>query len=94
MVFQNEIGHLLNFLILSLILSFVLFLLTWFISNKSFDKEKLSSYECGFEPFNDTKNGLNIHFYRVAVVFLIFDLEIILSYPWAINPRSLGVLGF
>ena len=46
------------------------------------DREKGSSYECGFEPFEDARTNFNIHFYIVGILFLIFDLEIAFLYPW------------
>lgn len=58
------------------------------------DKEKLSSYECGFEPFGDARMKFDIRFYLVAILFIIFDLEIIFLFPWAISFSSIGWFGF
>jgi NADH-quinone oxidoreductase subunit N len=73
-------------LIIVAILSIIL-LLIFFISWTSFykDGEKLSSYECGFEPFEDARNIFEIQFYLIAIIFLVFDLEIIFLYTWSFN---------
>jgi NADH-quinone oxidoreductase subunit A len=56
--------------------------------------EKLSAYECGFEPFSAGSGAFDVHFYIVGVLFIIFDLEVIFLYPWAVNLSALGVSGF
>lgn len=58
------------------------------------DTEKLSSYECGFDPFGDARNPFNIHFYLVGILFIIFDLEITYLFPWAVSLDLLGVWGY
>ena len=58
------------------------------------DPEKLSAYECGFEPFDDSRMEFDVRFYLVAILFIIFDLEIAFLFPWAISLGSLGALGF
>jgi NADH-quinone oxidoreductase subunit A len=57
------------------------------------DKEKLSAYECGFEPFDDARRKFDIRFYLVAILFIIFDLEVAFLFPWAISLNETGVLG-
>ena len=56
--------------------------------------EKLSIYECGFEPFEDARNIFDVKFYIVALLFIIFDLEIAFLFPWAVSLGSIGILGF
>jgi NADH-quinone oxidoreductase subunit A len=56
--------------------------------------EKLSPYECGFEPFSAGSGAFDVHFYIVGVLFIIFDLEIVFLYPWAVNLSVLGISGF
>ena len=56
--------------------------------------EKLSTYECGFEPFDDTRRRFDVRFYLVAILFIIFDLEVAFLFPWAISLSNLGSLGF
>lgn len=58
------------------------------------DKEKLSKYECGFEPFEDARIKFDIRFYLVAILFIIFDLEIAFLFPWAVALKEIGMAGF
>ena len=58
------------------------------------DAEKLSTYECGFEPFQDARGKFDIQFYLVAILFIIFDLEIAFLFPWAISLGEIGEFGF
>jgi NADH-quinone oxidoreductase subunit A len=55
---------------------------------------KLSPYECGFEPVGGAPRNFNIKFYLIAILFVIFDLEIALLFPWALNIKALGVVGY
>ena len=56
--------------------------------------EKLSSYECGFEAFDDARRKFDVRFYLVAILFIIFDLEVAFLFPWAITLADIGVFGF
>jgi NADH-quinone oxidoreductase subunit A len=56
--------------------------------------EKLSTYECGFEPFDDTRRRVDVRFYLVAILFIIFDLEVAFLFPWAIALGEIGWFGF
>lgn len=58
------------------------------------DSEKLSTYECGFEPFDDTRRRFDVRFYLVAILFIIFDLEVAFLFPWAVALGGIGWLGF
>ncbi len=58
------------------------------------DAEKLSPYECGFAPFNDARRQFDVRFYLVAILFIIFDLEVAFLFPWAVSLGSIGLLGF
>ena len=58
------------------------------------DAEKLSAYECGFEAFDDSRMEFDVRFYLVAILFIIFDLEIAFLFPWAISLGNIGLLGF
>lgn len=70
------------YLVISIFLSFLLYALPYLLSYQSIvGGEKLSSYECGFEPFNDSKGQFNVHFYIVGILFIIFDLEIVFLVP-------------
>lgn len=58
------------------------------------DNEKTSSYECGFEPFGDARGKFDVRFYLVAILFIIFDLEVAFLFPWAVSLGEIGVFGF
>jgi len=66
---------------ISLMIAFILLFLSYSIAIQRPDSEKLSSYECGFEPFEDARNRFDVRFYIVAILFLIFDLEVIYLFP-------------
>ncbi|MFO7305288.1 MAG: NADH-quinone oxidoreductase subunit A [Gammaproteobacteria bacterium] len=57
------------------------------------DKEKLSAYECGFEAFSDSRARFDVRYYLVAILFIVFDLEIAFLFPWAVSLRSTGMVG-
>jgi NADH-quinone oxidoreductase subunit A len=56
--------------------------------------EKLSAYECGFEAFDDARRKFDVRFYLVAILFIIFDLEVAFLFPWAVSLSEIGVFGF
>jgi len=58
------------------------------------DSEKLSAYECGFEAFDDARNKFDVRFYLVAILFIIFDLEVAFLFPWAVSLKTIGMFGF
>jgi NADH-quinone oxidoreductase subunit A len=58
------------------------------------DSEKLSPYECGFEPFADARSKFDVRYYLVAILFIIFDLEVAFLFPWAVALGKIGVFGF
>ena len=82
------------FLILALGLSCAFVVINFILSPKRPDPEKLSAYECVFEPFVDSRMEFDVRFYLVAILFIIFDLEIAFLFPWAISLGSIGLLGF
>ena len=82
------------FLAIALVLSFGFIVLNFMFSPKKPDPEKLSAYECGFEPFSDSRMKFDVRFYLVAILFIIFDLEIAFLFPWAISLGNIGFLGF
>ena len=92
--FLNEYFSIIVFLIIALGLSFGFILINYALSPKNPDPEKLSSYECGFQPFNDSRMEFDVRFYLVAILFIIFDLEIAFLFPWAISLGNIGALGF
>jgi NADH-quinone oxidoreductase subunit A len=56
--------------------------------------EKVSAYECGFEPFDDARRRFDVRFYLVAILFIIFDLEVAFLFPWAVSLKDIGWFGF
>jgi NADH-quinone oxidoreductase subunit A len=92
--FLQEYLSIIIFLLIALILSIGFIILNFILSPKNPDPEKLSAYECGFEPFGDSRMEFDIRFYLVAILFIIFDLEIAFLFPWAVSLGALGSLGF
>ncbi len=84
MMFSFSYLWIFTFLIFSIVLSTIIFFLSFFLSSKLDDAEKLTIYECGFNPFNDSRSEFNIKFYIVAILFLIFDLEISYLFPFVV----------
>ena len=82
------------FLIIALGLSVAFIVVNFIFSPKKPDPEKLSAYECGFEPFEDSRMEFDVRFYLVAILFIIFDLEIAFLFPWAISLGKIGLFGF
>lgn len=82
------------FAAISVLISFALLLISYTVSSKRVDPEKVSAYECGFEPFDEAKKSFDIQFYIVGVLFLIFDLEVAYLFPWSIALQSAGLFGF
>ena len=82
------------FLIIALGLSCVFVVVNFILSPKKPDPEKLSAYECGFEAFDDARGRFDVRFYLVAILFIIFDLEVAFLFPWAISLGNIGLFGF
>ena len=77
----DEYEILLLFFLASFILTTLLLVVSFILSSAKPDVEKISPYECGFEPFNDARITFDVHFYIVAILFMIFDLEIAYLFP-------------
>ena len=92
--FLKDYFSIIIFLFIALGLSVGFIVLNFLFSPKNPDPEKLSAYECGFEAFSDSRMEFDVRFYLVAILFIIFDLEIAFLFPWAISLGNLGVLGF
>ena len=78
-------------LILSFLLSGVILTASYNLALQTPDSEKTSAYECGFEPFEDARNRFDVRFYIVAILFLIFDIEVVYLFPWA---STLSLTGY
>jgi len=92
--FLKDYLSIIIFLFIALGLSVGFIVLNFLFSPKNPDPEKLSAYECGFEAFGDSRMEFDVRFYLVAILFIIFDLEIAFLFPWAISLGNLGPLGF
>ena len=92
--FLQDYLSIIIFLVLALGLSSAFVVVNFILSPKKPDPEKLSAYECGFEPFEDSRMEFDVRFYLVAILFIIFDLEIAFLFPWAISLGNIGLLGF
>ena len=82
------------FIFIALGLSIGFIVLNFLFSPKNPDPEKLSAYECGFEAFGDSRMEFDVRFYLVAILFIIFDLEIAFLFPWAVSLGNICALGF
>lgn len=67
---------------------------SWIVARQRPDAEKLSAYECGFEPFDDARGRFDVRFYLVAILFIVFDLEVAFLFPWAVTLDATGTFGF
>jgi NADH:ubiquinone oxidoreductase subunit 3 (subunit A) len=93
-MYSGEYGGVLLGLALCLVLAIVFAGLSYIVSAKQADVEKVSAYECGFDPFDDTRKTFDVRFYLVAILFLIFDLEVSFLFPWVVSLGTLPLLGF
>lgn len=93
-ILTNQYIVILTCLFFSTILGLIIFSLSYFIAVQSPDSEKISAYECGFEPFEDARNKFDVRFYIVAILFIIFDVEVVYLFPWSISLYSIGFQGF
>lgn len=79
---------------IAVIIASVVTILPRLLASAKPNKHKLSSYECGFEPFGNARGKFDVRFYLVAILFIIFDLEITFLIPWAISLNKVGVFGY
>jgi|TARA_Y100000817_G_scaffold309858_1_gene299626 NADH-quinone oxidoreductase subunit A len=92
--FLSEYLSIIIFVFVSLFLSIGFIFINFLAAPSNPDPEKLSAYECGFEAFSDSRIQFDVRFYLVAILFIIFDLEIAFLFPWAISLGNIGLLGF
>lgn len=90
---QVELAKIGILLIFAIILSCIIIFLSYFLSDSSPDVEKVSAYECGFDPYEDARNVFDVRFYLVAILFIIFDLEAVYFFPWCVSLSSLNFEG-
>ena len=82
------------FMGIAAVIGLALLVAPFIIAYKNPDPEKLSAYECGFDAFDDARMKFDVRFYLVAILFIIFDLEVAFLFPWAVSFGSLGWSGF
>ena len=92
--FLTDYLSIIIFLFIALIISMGFILINFISSPSNPDPEKLSAYECGFDAFDDSRMEFDVRFYLVAILFIIFDLEIAFLFPWAITLGKIGLFGF
>ena len=92
--FLREYLPILIFLGIATGLAAVIVIASFIVARQKPDTEKVSPYECGFAPFNDARRQFDVRFYLVAILFIIFDLEVAFLFPWAISLGTIGVAGF
>jgi len=90
----REYLPILLFLGLAIALSVAMVVASLVIARQRPDAEKLSAYECGFEAFDDARRKFDVRFYLVAILFIIFDLEVAFLFPWAVSLAEIGMFGF
>ena len=91
---MTEYLPILIFLILAVTISVGAIFTSLVVGERNSYSDKNSTYECGFDPFDDSRNRFEVKFYLVAILFIIFDLEIIFLFPWAIAFDEIGLFGF
>nr|YP_010470398.1 NADH dehydrogenase subunit 3 [Symbiochloris sp. SG-2018]UVF37886.1 NADH dehydrogenase subunit 3 [Symbiochloris sp. SG-2018] len=89
-----EYTGILIYFVFALILAMIISGLSFIVATRKVDPEKISAYECGFDPFDDARSRFDIRFYLVAILFIIFDLEITFLFPWCLTLNKIGYFGF
>ena len=82
------------FLAVATAMSALVIAIPFIVALKKPDNEKLSPYECGFDPFSDARGKFDVRFYLVSILFIIVDLEIAFLFPWAVTLGKIGLYGF
>ena len=82
------------FLIVAILITVLIIGASYFLVRQNPESEKLSAYECGFEPYEDTRHTFDIRFCVIAILFIIFDIEIMFLIPWCVSLAKLDLLGF
>ena len=92
--FLTDYLSIIIFLFIALFISLGFIIINFISSPSNPDPQKLSAYECGFDAFDDSRMEFDVRFYLVAILFIIFDLEIAFLFPWAISLGKIGIFGF
>jgi NADH-quinone oxidoreductase subunit A len=90
----SEYFPILVFLAIAIVLAAAMIGASLIVARQKPNSEKLSPYECGFEPFEDARVRFDVRYYLVAILFIIFDLEVAFLFPWAVSLGDIGMFGF
>ena len=93
-LFHTEATYIGILIVFSVVLSCIIVFMSFLFGPSAPDVEKVSVYECGFDPYEDARNTFDVRFYLVAILFIIFDLETVFFFPWSISLGLLNVNGF
>lgn len=93
-VFKEEYFTIFIFFLVAIILALIIAILSYALMSQNPESEKLSSYECGFEPYEDTRYRFDVKFCLVAILFILFDIEVVFLLPWSLTLSQLNLLGF
>jgi len=89
-----EYTSLLVFITASFLIAVVLLLASYLLAVQQADSEKISAYECGFNPFSDARHKFDVRFYLVGILFIIFDLEVMYLFPWTLTFNKVPFFGY
>jgi len=93
-LFYNEYAVILIFIFVAILLSVIIIFFSYILVVQNPETEKLSSYECGFEPYEDARHIFDVKFYLVAILFIVFDIETMFLIPWTNVLGQLDIIGF
>ena len=93
-LFYNEYSVVLIFLLVAILLSVIIISLSYFLAIQNPETEKLSTYECGFEPYEDARHTFDVKFYLILILFIVFDIETMFLIPWTNVIAQLDIIGF
>jgi NADH-quinone oxidoreductase subunit A len=93
-LFYNEYAVILIFVFVAILLSVIIIFFSYIFVIQNPETEKLSSYECGFEPYEDARHTFDVKFYLVAILFIVFDIETMFLIPWTNVLGQLDIVGF
>ena len=93
-LFKLEFFPIFIFVILAITLSLIILGLSYILAIQNPDSEKLSAYECGFDPYEDARHTFDVKFYLTAILFIVFDIEALFLFPWSVCLQQLNSFGF
>jgi NADH-quinone oxidoreductase subunit A len=93
-LFYNEYTVILVFSFVAILLSVIIVLFSYVLAVQKPETEKLSTYECGFEPYEDARHTFDVQFYLIAILFIVFDIETMFLIPWTNVLAQLDLVGF